>query len=157
MERIPMTPEGYEQLKQKLDKLKNVEIPRLEKALGDAREMGDISENAEFDSARDEIWRTEQMIGELEDRLARAQIITADEVPTDTIAIGALVTAMDLDTKRKEEILLVGEGETRKEFDCVSVVSPLGQAFIGKKSGEVAELQAPRGLIRYRVVSFKYL
>jgi len=152
-----MTQEGYEQAEKRLHWLKNIEMPRLEKALGEAREMGDLSENAEYDAARQEIWNTEQQIAQLEDRLARAQIADPKRAPSDSIAIGALVKIEDLGSKGCEEILLVGEGELRKEFDCVSVVSPLGQAFIGKRVGEVAEVQAPRGILRYKVLEFRYL
>ena len=127
-----MTPEGYEQARKKLDHLKNVEMPRVQKALGDAREMGDLSENAEFDAAREEMWKL------------------------DTVAIGAAVKVEDVDKKMKDEFLLVGEGEIREGVDTVSVTSPLGSALIGKKVGEIAEVQAPRGKIRYKIVSFKY-
>lgn len=151
-----MTPEGYEQAEKRLHWLKNVEMPRLEKALGDAREMGDLSENAEYDAARQEIWNTDQQIAALEDRLARAQVVDVKRAPVDSIAIGALVKIEDLGSQLKEEILLVGEGETRKEFDCVSIASPLGMAFIGKRVGEIAEVQAPRGMLRYKILEFRY-
>lgn len=157
MERVPMTPEGYEQLEKKLHHLKNVEIPRLQKALGDARELGDLSENSEFETARSEIWTTERIIAELQDRLGRAQIIDTSKAPTDSVAIGALVKIQEVGAKKPEEILLVGEGETRKEYDCVSVSSPLGSAFIGKKIGDVAEVQAPRGTLKFKILEFRYL
>lgn len=156
MERVPMTPEGYEQLKAKLDRLKNVEIPRLQKALGDARELGDLSENSEFETARTELWNTESMIAELEDRVGRAEILDVKKVPSDTIAIGAIVKVHEDGARKPEEILLVGEGEQRKGYDCVSVSSPLGQSFIGKKVGETAEVKAPRGLLRFKILEFRY-
>ena len=155
MELVPMTQKGYDQMRAKLDKLKNVEMPRLEKALGDAREMGDLSENSEFETARHEIWITEQQIAELEDKVARAQIVAASEIVKDKVGIGALVKVEDLDKKYKDEFLIVGEGETRKDVDCVSSTSPLGQAILGKKIGEVAEVEAPRGRIRYKVLGIK--
>jgi transcription elongation factor GreA len=156
MDRIPMTREGYEQVRKKLDHLKNVEQPRLQKALGEARELGDLSENAEFDAARNELWNVDQMIADLETKLALADIIDASKLNLDTIAIGALVKVEDVDARRKDEFLLVGEGEVRSDVDTVSVTSPLGQAFIGKKAGEVAEVQAPRGKVRYRILEFRY-
>ena len=156
MDRIPMTREGYEQAKKKLDHLKNVEMPRVQKALGDARELGDLSENAEFDAARNEMWNLDQMIAELETKVASADVIDPSKVPTDTLAIGAVVKVEDVDARRKDEFMLVGEGEIRKHVDTVSVTSPLGQALIGKKVGEIAEVQAPRGRIRYKVLEFKY-
>ena len=151
-----MTPEGYEQKKKKLDQMKNVELPRVQKALQEAREMGDLSENAEFDAAREQLWNLDQMINDLEAQLSMAEIIDPSTFKMDTVAIGAKVSVQDLATKKKDEFLLVGEGETREDVDTVSVMSPLGQALIGKKVGEVAEFQAPRGQIKYKIVAFKF-
>jgi transcription elongation factor GreA len=156
MERIPMTPAGFDQARKKLDYLKNVELPRVEKALGAAREMGDLSENAEFDVAREMMWNLEQQIAELEDKIARAEVIDTANLKQDSVAIGALLKVEEMDARRKEEFLLVGEGEVRRDVDTVSVTSPLGQAFIGKKAGEVVEVEAPRGRIRYRILEFRY-
>jgi transcription elongation factor GreA len=156
MDRVPMTPEGYEQARKRLDHMKNVEMPRVQKALGDAREMGDLSENAEFDAAREEMWKLDTMIGELETRLSLAEIFDPKTMKLDTVAIGATVKVEDLDRRAKDEFMLVGEGELRDGVDTVSVTSPLGSAMIGKKAGEIAEVQAPRGKVRYKIVSFKY-
>jgi transcription elongation factor GreA len=151
-----MTPQGYEQAKKKLDHMKYVEMPRVQKALGDAREMGDLSENAEFDAAREEMWKLDTMIGQLETQLSLAEIFDPKTMKLDTVAIGAVVKVEDLDRKAKDEFMLVGEGELREGVDTVSVTSPLGSAMIGKKVGEIAEVQAPRGKVRYKIVSFKY-
>lgn len=153
-DRVPMTRRGYDQAKDKLDKLKNVELPRLEKALGDAREMGDISENSEYETARHEIGITETQIAELTDKIARAEIIERGD--SESITIGAIIKVLDMDSKRNDEFMIVGEGETRPEVDTVSVSSPLGMALLGKKDGDVAEVEAPRGRLRYKIVSFKY-
>ena len=157
MDTVPMTPEGYKQLEEKVRFLTNEEMPRLERLLGEAREKGDLSENAEYDAAREEIWNTERILAECNDRLSRAEVISPDKVPTDTIAIGALVKSEDIDAKFTEEILLVGEGENREEYDCVSVASPLGLAYIGKKVGDIVEVAAPRGTLRFKVIEFKYV
>jgi transcription elongation factor GreA len=156
MDRIPMTPEGYEQASKRLSHLKNVEMPRVQKALGDAREMGDLSENAEFDAARNEMWSLDQMIADLETKLSLAEIFDPKTMKLDTVAIGAYVKLEEVDRRAKDEFLLVGEGESRDGMDTVSVMSPLGSALIGKKAGEIAEVQAPRGKVRYKIVSFKY-
>ena len=156
MDRIPMTREGFEQVKKKLDHLKNVEMPRVQKSLAEAREMGDLSENAEFDAARAELWNLDQMIADLETKVSLAEVIDASKLNLDTVAIGATVKVEDIDRRGKDEFLLVGEGEVRDAIDTVSVTSPLGQALIGKKIGEIAEFTAPRGRIRYKIVSFKY-
>ena len=156
MDRIPMTPEGYEQARKRLDHIKNVEMPRVQKALGDAREMGDLSENAEFDAARNEMWTLDQAIADLETKLSLAEIFDPKTMNLDTVAIGAYVKVEEVDRRAKDEFLLVGEGESREGMDTVSVMSPLGSALIGKKAGEIAEVQAPRGRVRYKIVSFKY-
>jgi transcription elongation factor GreA len=156
MDRVPMTPEGYEQARKRLDHLKNVEMPRVQKALGEAREMGDLSENAEFDAAREEMWKLDTMIGELETKLSLAEIFDPKKMNLDTVAIGATVKVEDVDRRGKDEFMLVGEGELRDGVDTVSVTSPLGAALIGKKVGEIADFNAPRGRIRYKIVSIKY-
>jgi len=156
MDRVPMTPEGYEQARKKLDHLKNVEMPRVQKALGDAREMGDLSENAEFDAAREEMWKLDTMISELETKVSLAEIFDPKKMNLDTVAIGATVKVEDVDRRGKDEFMLVGEGEIREGVDTVSVTSPLGSALIGKKVGEIAEVQAPRGMVRYKITSIKY-
>ena len=156
MHRVPMTPEGYEQARKRLDHLKNVEMPRVQKALGEAREMGDLSENAEFDAAREEMWKLDTMISELETKISLAEIFDPKKMNLDTVAIGATVKVEDVDRRGKDEFMLVGEGEIRDGVDTVSVTSPLGQALIGKRAGELAEVQAPRGKIRYKIVSIKY-
>lgn len=156
MDRAPMTQQGYDQLSEQLTKLKNEDRPRVEKALGEAREHGDLSENSEYDAAREELWRIDRRIAELEDRLARAQVVDLSKVSRDEVAIGAIVKVEDIDKKFKDQFMIVGEGETRDGIDTVSVASPLGSALIGKKIGEVAEFQAPRGRLRYKVLEIRY-
>jgi transcription elongation factor GreA len=156
MDRIPMTPQGFEQMKKRLDHMKNVEMPRVQKALGEAREMGDLSENAEYDAARNELWNLDTMIAELETKISLAEIIDPKTLKLDTVAIGAHVKVEDVDKRGKDEFMLVGEGEVREGVDTVSVTSPLGSALIGKRVGEVAEVQAPRGKVRYKITSIKY-
>jgi len=151
-----MTPEGYEQARKRLDYLKNTEMPRVQKALGEAREMGDLSENAEFDAAREEMWKLDTMISELETKISLAEIFDPKKMNLDTVAIGATVKVEEVDRRGKDEFMLVGEGEIREGVDTVSVTSPLGAALIGKKVGEIADFQAPRGRIRYKITSIKY-
>ncbi len=156
MERIPMTPDGYEQAVRKLRRLKDVELPRVEKALGAAREMGDLAENAEFDAAREELWNLERQIAELERRISLADVIDPSRSRQDGVAIGALVRLEDAATGLVEDILLVGEGEIRSGVDTVSVASPLGRALLGKKSGQTVEVDAPGGKLRYKIVDYRY-
>ncbi len=156
MDRVPMTQQGYDQLKAQLDKLQNVEMPRVQKALGEAREHGDLSENSEFDAAREELWRLDTKIGELSTQLACAQVVDPSKMNVDEITLGATVKVEDLTLKRKDEFMLVGEGETREGVDTVSVASPLGQALVSKKVGDVVEFQAPRGKLKYKVLAIAY-
>src|ERR1700674_747675 len=123
MDRIPMTPQGFEQMRKRLDHMKNVEMPRVQKALGDAREMGDLSENAEFDAARNEMWNLDQMIADLETKISLAEIFDPKKMNLDTVAIGAYVKLEEVDRRAKDEFLLVGEGESRDGMDTVSVTS----------------------------------
>jgi transcription elongation factor GreA len=151
-----MTKQGHEQLEARLKRLKEEELPRIQKAIGAALEMGDVSENAELDAAREEARNTERMIGELEQQFACADIIDASQVPKDAIAIGATVVLEDLKRGGEIDYMLVGEGETRDDRDTVSVTSPLGSSLIGHKAGDEVEFQGPRGALRYKVVSFRY-
>jgi len=157
MDRVQMTQRGFEQLRDKLVKLKEVELPRLEKCLGDARELGDLSENSEFETARNEIWMVEQQISELTKKLASAEIIRDTEILKDRVDLGALVDVMDLEKKFKDQFMLVGDGETRTDYDTVSSSSPLGQAIIGKKLNETFEFEAPRGKMKYKILAIKYV
>jgi len=157
MERIPMTPEGYEQIRKRLEHLKNVELPRVERSLGAAREMGDLAENAEFDVAREELWRLERQIAELEHRISCAEVIDSSRrASPEAVTLGALVRVEETGSGRQEEFLLVGEGEVRRDVETVSVASPLGRALIGRREGETVEVAAPRGRLRYRVLGFRY-
>jgi transcription elongation factor GreA len=100
--------------------------------------------------------KLDTMIGELETKLSLAEIFDPKKMKLDTAAIGATVKVEDVDRRSKDEFMLVGEGELREGVDTVSVTSPLGQALIGKKAGEIAEVQAPRGKVRYKIMSIKY-
>lgn len=158
MDLMPMTQQGYDQLQAQLEKLKNEEMPRIQKALGEARELGDLSENAEFDAAREEMWRVDRRIAELEDQLARAQVIDASKIQPDTITVGATVTCEDLDGRgRRDEFMIVGHGERREGVDTVSAVSPLGEVLVGRKVGDVIETKVPRGKLRYKILQIRYV
>lgn len=155
MESIPMTKEGFEKLREKLSHLHNVERPRLEKALGDAREQGDIAENAEFDEARRGLWMVDQQIGELEDKIGRAQIIDGTKVVKDKIAFGSIVKVKDLDYGDVDEYTIVGEGESDPRNGKVGLSTPLANALLGHKGGDKVEYQAPGGKIRLEILEFK--
>jgi transcription elongation factor GreA len=154
--KVQMTKRGYEQAAERLRKLKEVELPRLEKALGDARELGDLSENSEFETARQEIWVVEQQIGELTQKLSDVEIIPDSQILKDRVDFGALVSVLDLDRRAKDQFMIVSDGETRSDYDTVSTTSPLGQAILGRKVNEEVEFAAPRGKIRYKITKIEY-
>lgn len=152
-----MTPFGFEKIQDQLRRYKEEDLARLEKALGEAREKGDLSENAEFDAAREGIWQVEQQIAELEDIVTRAEVIDISQLPKDRAAIGATVKVKDLDSGATDEFRLVGAFEAKfYGDDAVSVMAPLGEALCGLKVGEKAECRAPRGMIRYQILGIRY-
>jgi transcription elongation factor GreA len=147
-----MSPDGFELAKEKLKHMKEVERKRLEIRLGEAREMGDLSENSEYETARNDLWLLDQRVAELEDRLARAVIVDPNAQPKDEVLFGARVACQDLKTKEEEIFEIVGEGEADPMNNKISVSAPIAQALIGKRVGDVAEVKAPRGVIRYKVL-----
>lgn len=154
-ERVAMTRKGYEDLKAKLERLKTVERPRIVQAIGDAREMGDLSENAEFDAAREEMWRVEAQITEMEDRLARASVVEADAAPADEVVVGRIATVKNVTLGGEDEFWIVGDGEARPDVTAVTPGSPIGQALIGHKIGDTVEAQAPRGVMKLKIVGVR--
>jgi len=150
--RIPISRHGFEKLREKLKHLRDVEMKRAERALGVAREHGDISDSGDYESARSEIWLLEKRIAEIEERLSLAEIVESCESCTDTVAFGAKVVLKDLETSEIETVSLVGEGETALYKDAASVGSPLGQSLIGRKVGDQFEVMVPAGLLRYEVL-----
>ena len=152
MDRIPITREGYEALKKELENLKAVERPRAIEAIEVARAHGDLSENAEFDAAKDRQAFLEGRIGELAYKLASADIIEPDTLPKDRAVFASSVLLENVDTGKEFKYQLVGEDESDIEQGKISVSSPLGKAIIGKKPGDEVLLQAPAGKRIYELV-----
>lgn len=152
MERVPITKTGYEALKKELEKLKTVERPENIKAIEEARAHGDLSENAEFDAAKDRQGFIEGRIGELEFKLGNADIIDPDKLPKDRAVFGSKVILENIDTGDDVEYQLVGPDESDIEQGRISVTSPLGKAIIGKEPGSEVILQAPGGKRSYELV-----
>lgn len=152
MDRIPITREGYEVLKKELENLKAVERPRAIEAIEVARAHGDLSENAEFDAAKDRQAFLEGRIGELEYKLASADIIEPDTLPKDRAVFATTVLLENVDTGEEFKYQLVGQDESDIEKGKISVSSPLGKAIIGKKPGDEVLLQAPGGKRIYELV-----
>ena len=152
MERIPMTKEGYQSLKKELEHLKSVERPQIIRAIEEARSHGDLSENAEYDAAKERQAFVEGRVSELGYKLGNAEIIEVDNLPKDRAVFACTVVLENIDTGEDVEYQLVGPEESNIEQGRISVTSPLGKAIIGKKAGEEIVLNAPGGKRIYELV-----
>ena len=150
-DRIPMSKDGYEKLKAQLDKMKNEDMPRIAEAIAEARAFGDLSENAEYDAAREAQGMLQARIIDLESKLALAMIIDRSSLATDRVVFGTKVKVYDLDLDGAEEFILVGPGEEDYDQNKILCNSPIGQGLLGKKVGEVAEIPVPRGVLKLRI------
>src|ERR671935_463200 len=134
-EHIPMSREGYEKLKAELDRMQNAEMLEVAKRIAAAREMGDLSENAEYHAAREDQGILQARINDLKDQLGRAYIIDPNSLPRDTVVFGARVRVKDLDLGEEESFELVGPGEEDYDKNKILTTSPVGQGLLGKKVG----------------------
>ena len=151
MEKIPMTAAGYAALEQELKHRQQVERPRIIQQISDARTHGDLSENAEYHAAKEQQAHNEGRVAELEDKLARADVIDVSKLSGDTIKFGATVTLVDEDTDEKRVWQLVGEPEADAKHGRISITSPLARALIGKTKGASVEVVTPGGAKAYEV------
>jgi transcription elongation factor GreA len=151
MEKIPMTAAGYAALETELKHCQQIERPRIIQQITDARTHGDLSENAEYHAAKEAQSHNEGRIAELEDKLARADVIDVSKLSGDTIKFGATVTLVDEDTDKKMVWQIVGEPEANAKEGKISVTSPLARALIGKTKGATVEVNAPGGAKGYEV------
>jgi transcription elongation factor GreA len=158
MRRIPLTLAGAERLKQELHQLKTVQRPAVITAIAEARSHGDLSENAEYEAAKDRQAFIEGRIAEVETKLAHAQIINPALLDADGCCVfGATVDLEDMDSREVVTYQIVGEDEADIKDGKISITSPLARALIGKYSGDVAEVQAPSGVREYEVLDVKYI
>ncbi|MDO9573123.1 MAG: transcription elongation factor GreA [Candidatus Omnitrophota bacterium] len=148
---IYLTQEGYERLVSELEQLKTVKRRQLSRAVGEARAHGDISENAEYDAAREAQGHNEKQIVELEDKLACVRILDKD-MPVDQVLIGAMVKLKDMDTDEQLEYTLVSELEADYNQGKISVTSPVGQGLLGHKENEIVKIKIPAGVLIYRII-----
>jgi transcription elongation factor GreA len=156
MDKIPMTAAGYSLLEQELKHCQQVERPRIIQQITDARSHGDLSENAEYHAAKESQSHNEGRIAELEDKLARAEVIDVSKLSGDTIKFGATVTLIDEDTDEKKIWQLVGEPEADAKKGKISITSPLARALLGKTKGANIEVVAPGGAKAYEVVKVEW-
>ena len=152
MERTPITRQGYETLKRELEHLKANERPQVIRAIEEARAHGDLSENAEFEAAKNRQGFIEGRMCELEFKLASADIIDTDNLSRDRAVFGSSVLLENIDTGETVQYQLVGPDESNIEKGRISVTSPLGRAIVGKKTGETLVLKAPGGIRQYELV-----
>src|ERR1041384_4226040 len=151
MDKIPMTAAGYAVLEEELKHRQQIERPRIIQQITDARTHGDLSENAEYHAAKESQSLNEGAIAELEDKLARAEVIDVSKLSGDTIKFGATVTLVDEDTDEKKVWQIVGEPEADAKKGKISVTSPLAKALIGKTKGTSVEVNTPGGAKAYAV------
>ena len=158
MATIPITKRGAEKLKEELQRLKTVERPGVIAAIAEARSHGDLSENAEYDAAKDRQGFIEGRIQEVEAKLSAAQIIDPSQLdPGGKVVFGATVDLADEESGDPVTYQIVGEDEADLKQGLINVSSPIARALIGKEEGDTAEVQAPGGVRRYEVVGVRYL
>ncbi|MEX0818675.1 MAG: transcription elongation factor GreA [Pirellulaceae bacterium] len=153
---IPMTQEGYNKIKAEVEQMERVEMPSITEKIAEARAEGDLKENAEYHGQRERQGMLQAKINLLKSKLANATIVDTSKIPTDEVGFGALVTVKDLDVDDEEDFTLVGAGEEDYDTGKILISSPIGQGLLGKKVGEVAEIDAPKGTIKFEVVSIRY-
>lgn len=158
MKKIPLTIQGAEQLKGELQQLKSVARPAIIEAIAEARSHGDLSENAEYEAAKEKQGFIEGRIAELEHKLSHAQIINPQEIHAEgKIVFGATVNLLDLDSDEESRYQIVGDDEADIKLFKISVNSPIARALIGKEEGDVAEVQAPSGIREYEILTVEYI
>ncbi len=157
MESIPISVEGFERVKQELERLK-AERPAIIQAIKEAREEGDLSENAGYDAARERQGMLEAKITYIESRMPAFNVVNLASVGGDKVIFGATVRLADLDTEEEREYTLVGPDETdfARDKGCISVFSPVGRALLGKQEGDEVTVNAPRGKINYEVLDVRF-
>ena len=155
MKEVILTPEGYEKLKQEIETLSTEKRREVADRIRVAREFGDISENAEYDDAKNEQAMLEHKIAQLEERLSNARVIQKRDVDLSVVSIGAKVKLRDVDAKRTDEYFIVGSAEANPAERKLSNESPVGRAIMGHKKGEVVEVAAPRGSLMFKILDIK--
>ena len=156
MEKVPMTAEGYCVLDDQLKQLKSVERPSVIAAISEAREHGDLSENAEYHAAKERQGWIEGQIAEIEDKISRAQVIDVSKLSGDQVKFGATVTVVDEDTEEESRYQIVGEHEADVKQGRISIASPIARAMISKEVGDVVEVNTPGGVKAYEILKVEW-
>ncbi|WP_306017448.1 transcription elongation factor GreA [Oceanicaulis sp. MMSF_3324] len=156
MQKIPMTAEGHKALDEELKHLKSVERPAVIAAISEAREHGDLSENAEYHAAKERQGWIEGRVQELEDKIARAQVIDVTKMSGIQVKFGATVTVVDEDTDQESTYKIVGDDEADVKSGKISLSSPIARAMINKEEGDVVEVNAPGGVKSYEILKVEW-
>jgi transcription elongation factor GreA len=156
MEKVPMTIEGFKKLETELHRLKVEERPRIIQQISEARDHGDLAENAEYHAAKDAQGLNEAKVAELEDKISRAEVIDPAKLSGTTVKFGATVTLEDEDSGDKVKYKIVGEHEANVREGKISINSPIARALIGKSKGDSAEVTTPRGARSYEILKIEY-
>ncbi len=155
-DRIPMTREGYNKIKEQVAHLEHEEMPKILKRLADARAEGDLKENAEYHGARESQGMLQAKINQLRGKLSLATIVDTSKLPKDEVAFGATVVVKDLEYQDEEEFTLVGAGEEDYDSGKILCTSPVGQGLMGKKVGERVEIDVPSGKLRFEILAIRH-
>lgn len=153
-DKVPMTVEGKRRLEEELKKLLQVDRPSVIKAIEDARALGDISENADYDAAKERQAWIESRIAEIQGKIASAEVIDPSKIKSDKIVFGAHVVLLDLETEEESTYQIVGIDEGDVKAGKISVMSPLARALISKGKGDTVEVQNPKGIKEYEIINF---
>ena len=156
-EKYPMTPDGYKKLKSELENLKIIQRPNIIKAIAEAREHGDLSENAEYHAAREKQSFIEGKIGDLQSKISRAHVIELDKLDSSKVIFGATVELIELESEKVLSYKIVGVDEADIEKKMISVNAPLCKAMINKKINDYIEVQTPNGVKEYQIMSIKFI
>jgi len=151
-----MTREGYEKLKSDLDRMQHKEMIEVAQRIAAARELGDLSENAEYHAAREDQGMLQARIDSLKDKLSRATFIEKGLLPSDTVVFGSKVTVKDVDLGDEEDFILVGPGDEDYAKNRILTTSPIGQGLLGKKIGDTTEIKVPMGTLTFKVVKIAF-
>jgi transcription elongation factor GreA len=155
LKEVILTADGYKKLQQEIDVLRNDKRREVAERIRVAREFGDISENAEYDDAKNEQAMLEHKIAQLEERILSARVITKKEISKDAVSVGAHVRLRDMQANKTFEYHIVGSAEADPTANKLSNESPVGKAIMGHKKGDVVEVTAPRGSLKFKILEIK--
>ncbi|EGF25874.1 transcription elongation factor greA [Rhodopirellula baltica SH28] len=151
-----MTREGYNKIKAEINRMENEEMPMIVQKIAEAREEGDLKENAEYHAQRENQGMLMAKINELRDKIARASIIDVSSLPKDEVVFGCTVTVEDVAYGDEEQFTLVGAGDEDYDSGKILVTSPFGQGLVGKKVGETAEVDVPAGKLKFKILKIEF-